>query len=61
MVTPIGAKVVDFGIAAAAGPGDPDDVLLGSAVTAAVRGRRSQPRRIAATPARLAANPCAYR
>jgi hypothetical protein len=61
MVTSIGAKVVDFGIAAAAGPGDPDDVLLGSAVTAAVRGRRSQPRRIAATPARLAANPCAYR
>jgi hypothetical protein len=30
MVTPIGAKVVDFGIAAAAGPGDPDDVLLGT-------------------------------
>jgi predicted Ser/Thr protein kinase len=30
MVTAIGAKVVDFGIAAVAGPGDPDDVLLGT-------------------------------
>jgi hypothetical protein len=30
MVTPIGAKVVDFGIAAAVGPGDPDAVLLGT-------------------------------
>jgi eukaryotic-like serine/threonine-protein kinase len=30
MVTAIGAKVVDFGIAAAVGPGEPEDVLLGT-------------------------------
>jgi len=30
MVTPAGAKVVDFGIAAAAGPVGPDEVLLGT-------------------------------
>jgi serine/threonine-protein kinase len=30
MVTPTGAKVVDFGIAAAAGPAVPDEVLLGT-------------------------------
>ena len=30
MVTPSGAKVVDFGIAAAAGPRRPDEVLLGT-------------------------------
>ena len=30
MVTPSGAKVVDFGIAAAAGPRDPEDVLIGT-------------------------------
>ena len=30
MVTPAGAKVVDFGIAAAAGPGEPEDVVLGT-------------------------------
>jgi serine/threonine-protein kinase len=30
MVTPSGAKVVDFGIAAAAGPRDPEDILLGT-------------------------------
>ncbi|WP_433791968.1 protein kinase domain-containing protein [Actinoplanes sp. CA-252034] len=30
MVTPAGAKVVDFGIAAVAGPATPEDVLLGT-------------------------------
>jgi hypothetical protein len=30
IVTPAGAKVVDFGIAAAAGPGEPEDVVLGT-------------------------------
>ncbi|MFI1989565.1 protein kinase [Actinoplanes sp. NPDC020271] len=30
MVTPAGAKVVDFGIAAAAGPAEPDEGLLGT-------------------------------
>ena len=30
IVTPAGAKVVDFGIAAAAGPGKPEDVVLGT-------------------------------
>jgi serine/threonine-protein kinase len=30
MVTPAGAKVVDFGIAAAAGPAGPDEILLGT-------------------------------
>ncbi|HEY7273057.1 MAG TPA: protein kinase [Actinoplanes sp.] len=30
IVTPAGAKVVDFGIAAAAGPGDPEDIVLGT-------------------------------
>jgi eukaryotic-like serine/threonine-protein kinase len=30
MVTPSGVKVVDFGIAAAVGPRDPEDVLLGT-------------------------------
>lgn len=30
MVTQAGAKVVDFGIAAVAGPADPDDVVLGT-------------------------------
>src|SRR4051812_2722175 len=30
MVTPSGAKVVDFGIAAAAGPHDPEEALLGT-------------------------------
>jgi serine/threonine protein kinase len=30
IVTPAGAKVVDFGIAATAGPGEPEDVVLGT-------------------------------
>src|SRR5919112_192084 len=30
MVAPAGTKVVDFGIAAAAGPGEPEDVVLGT-------------------------------
>jgi serine/threonine-protein kinase len=30
IVTPAGAKVVDFGIAAVAGPGEPEDVVLGT-------------------------------
>jgi serine/threonine-protein kinase len=30
IVTPAGAKVVDFGLAAAAGPGEPEDMVLGT-------------------------------
>jgi hypothetical protein len=30
IVTPAGAKVVDFGLAAAAGPGEPEEVVLGT-------------------------------